>query len=186
MIVKETAIAGCLEITPNIFRDNRGSFVKTFHCGIAAEHGLVTSFAEEFYSWSKLGVLRGLHFQTPPSDHIKVVTCLSGEVFDAVVDLRVGSPTFGRHALFSLRSADATMLYIPSGLAHGFLSVSDEALVYYQVTSVHDPACDQGIHWNSVGIPWPLADPVVSARDASFPTLEEFNSPFTFREHTNE
>lgn len=182
MIVRETTIAGCLEIIPHIFRDNRGSFVKTFHNGFAAEHGMVTSFAEEFYSWSKRGVLRGLHFQKPPSDHTKVVTCLSGEVFDAVVDLRVGSPTFGHHAFFTLRASDATMLYIPSGLAHGFLSVSEEALMYYQVTSVYDSACDQGIHWNSAGIPWPETAPVVSARDAAFPSLNEFYSPFTFQE----
>lgn len=186
MIVKETAIAGCLEITPHIFRDNRGSFVKTFHCGFAADHGLATSFAEEFYSWSKRGALRGLHFQIPPSSHTKVVTCLYGEVFDVVVDLRIGSPTFGRHIHLSLRATEATLLYIPPGLAHGFMAVSHEALVYYQVTSVHDPANDRGIHWNSAGIPWPLTAPVVSARDAAFPTLEVFNSPFTYSELINE
>lgn len=182
MLVKETGIAGCFEITPRLFRDDRGSFVKTFHTGSFGEHGLVTSFAEEFYSWSNRGVLRGLHFQTPPSDHTKVVTCLSGEVLDVVVDLRVGSPTFGSHKLFNLRSSEATILYIPSGLAHGFMAVSDEALMYYQVTSVHDPASDHGIHWDSAGIRWPIKEPLVSPRDAAFPALKDFVSPFFFKE----
>ncbi|MDD2853936.1 MAG: dTDP-4-dehydrorhamnose 3,5-epimerase [Desulfuromonadaceae bacterium] len=182
MLVNETGIAGCFEIIPRLFRDDRGSFVKTFHSGSFGEQGLVTSFAEEFYSWSKRGVLRGLHFQTPPSDHTKVVTCLSGEVLDAVVDLRTGSPTFGEHRLFNLRAAKATILYIPSGLAHGFMALSEEALMYYQVTTVHDPAADHGIRWDSAGIPWPLDNPLVSPRDAAFPTLKDFVSPFYFRE----
>lgn len=182
MKIEETAISGCFKIMPRVFRDERGSFIKTFHSDLFADHGLVTSFAEEFYSWSKRGVLRGLHFQTPPSDHTKMVTCLSGEVFDVVVDLRVGSPTFGHHEIITLRAADATVLYIPSGLAHGFMALGDEALMYYQVTSVHDPACDKGIHWNSAGIAWPISKPVVSARDAAFPTLTEFVTPFCFKE----
>jgi dTDP-4-dehydrorhamnose 3,5-epimerase len=181
MIIQETSIPGCFEIVPRIFRDERGSFIKTFHSGLFAEHGLQTSFAEEFYSWSKRGVLRGLHFQIPPSEHTKVVTCLYGEVLDVVVDLRIGSPTFGRHDLLALRAADAVMLYIPPGLAHGFLAVSDEALMYYQVTSVHNPACDKGIHWNTAGIPWPHGDPVVSPRDSAFPSFTEFVSPFCFK-----
>ena len=184
MKVKDTVIPGCFEIIPSVFSDDRGSFIKTFHRGFSAEHGLVTSFAEEFYSWSKRGVIRGLHFQTPPSEQTKVVTCLSGEVLDVVVDLRVGSPTFGRHAMFTLRASEATLLYIPPGLAHGFLVISDGALIYYQVTSIHDPACDVGIRWDSADIKWPLAEPIISARDASFPALAEFTSPFNFNKAT--
>lgn len=180
MKVKDTAIPGCFEIIPSVFRDDRGSFTKTFHRGFSAEHGLVTTFAEEFYSWSRRGVLRGLHFQTPPSEQTKVVTCLSGEVLDVVVDLRVGSPTFGRYAMFTLRASEATLLYIPPGLAHGFLAISEEALMYYQVTSVHDPACDVGIRWDSAGIPWPQSEPVVSVRDAALPPMAQFVSPFCF------
>jgi dTDP-4-dehydrorhamnose 3,5-epimerase len=180
MELEVTAIPGCWKINQHTFRDERGSFVKTFHSGFAAEHGLATSFAEEFYSWSKRGVLRGLHFQSPPAEHTKVVTCLSGEVLDVVVDLRTGSPAFGQHAMFSLRGDEAAMLYIPTGLAHGFLALSDDALMYYQVTTVHNPACDSGIRWDSAGIPWPVTLPVISTRDASFPTLAEFSSPFSF------
>ena len=180
MKLKATAIPGCWEIIPQVYRDKRGTFVKTFHRDLAAMHGLVTDFAEEFYSWSNRGVLRGLHFQTPPADHTKVVTCLSGEVIDVVVDLRVGSPTFGCHTLFPLKATEATQLYIPRGLAHGFLATSDQALMYYQVTTVHSPSHDAGIRWDSAGIKWPLTQPIVSARDASFPSLAEFASPFRF------
>lgn len=181
MIVRESSLSGCFEIIPQIFSDERGLFVKTFQCEIFAQHGLVDSFAEEFYSWSNRDVLRGLHFQIPPAEHTKVVTCLSGKVLDVVVDLRIGSPTFGQHELFTLREGDTTMLYIPSGLAHGFLTLSDKALMYYQVTSIHNPEYDKGIHWDSAGIAWPIISPVVSARDAALPDLDNFDSPFIFQ-----
>ena len=182
MELRSTPIPGCWQIVPRIFHDERGSFVKTFNRELSAQHGLVTEFAEEFYSWSHRGVLRGLHFQLPPAQHTKVVTCLVGEVLDVVVDLRVGSPTYGGHALIHLRAEDATLLYIPEGLAHGFLAVSDNALMSYQVTTVHSPEHDAGIRWDSAGIPWPELQPIVSARDAAFPALKEFDSPFRYCE----
>lgn len=182
MELRVTPIPGCWQIMPRVFRDERGSFVKTFHRNLSAEYGLVTEFAEEFYSWSRRGVLRGLHFQLPPAQHTKVVTCLVGEVLDVVVDLRKGSPTYGRHALFPLRAEHATLLYIPEGVAHGFLAISDNALMYYQVTSVHSLEHDAGIRWDSAGISWPSSTPLVSARDAAFPSLNEFDSPFRYIE----
>lgn len=180
MDIKPTAIAGCYEIHPRIFTDSRGSFVKTFHEDIFQQHGLNTHFAEEYYSHSGQNVLRGLHFQLPPQDHVKLVYCTAGEVLDAVVDLRVGSPTYGQFATFSLSAENAIALYIPKGLAHGFYAVSQQATMLYRVSTVYSPEHDAGICWNSVGIPWPSVDPMLSKRDQTFPAFSNFASPFVY------
>ena len=182
--VKSTTIPGCLEILPSILRDDRGLFVKTFHQELFTEHGLKTGFAEEYYSVSSQGVLRGLHFQLPPREHVKMVYCVDGEVIDAVVDLRVGSPTFGKYEIFSLSGEKANMLHIPAGLAHGFYVTSRHATMMYKVTTVYSPEHDAGILWNSVGIPWPDANPLISRRDGEFAPFAAFKSPFLFqKEH---
>lgn len=177
-----SAIPGCVEIRPRLFEDTRGRFIKTYHNEFFAQHGLNTDWREEYYSVSHQGVLRGLHFQTPPRDHEKLVYCTYGEVLDAVVDLRQGSPTFGKHALFCLNARTANMVYIPRGLAHGFLTISETATMMYKVATVYAPQHDAGILWNSAGINWPTQEPVISERDAKFVRLEEFNSPFLFSE----
>jgi dTDP-4-dehydrorhamnose 3,5-epimerase len=177
--IKETTIKGCVELLPKQFNDSRGKFVKTFHEQTFEELHLTTHFAEEYYSVSYNNVLRGLHFQTPPSDHIKVVYCLDGEVMDVVVDLRKGSPTYGKHDIIGLSSKKANMLYIPSGMAHGFYTISEKAVMLYKVTTVYDHANDTGIRWDSCGIAWPSKEPVISERDSKFISFNEFNSPFT-------
>ena len=176
--IQETSLEGCLRILPHVREDRRGLFIKTFHIEAFRTLGLPTSFAEEYFSVSKRGVLRGLHFQTPPMAHEKIVCCAQGEVLDAVVDLRRSSPTYGQHALFSLNSAEGAMLYIPKGMAHGFYTVSETALMIYQVTSVYAPDCDAGICWDSAGIPWNAEHPALSERDQGFPALTDFVSPF--------
>lgn len=178
--VKATTISGCFELLPNVLKDERGVFVKTFHKDIFLEHGLETRFAEEYYSHSFRGVLRGLHFQLPPRDHVKVVYCIDGEALDAVVDIRVGSPTFGKHQTFILNGNKSNMLYIPPGLAHGFYVTGRHATMMYKVSTVYSPAHDAGIHWNSAGIPWPVERPLVSLRDAGFAPLSAFESPFQY------
>ncbi|MBT0653785.1 dTDP-4-dehydrorhamnose 3,5-epimerase [Geomobilimonas luticola] len=180
MDIRETAIPGCYELTPPVFRDERGLFVKTFHEEVFARHNLATRYAEEYYSLSGANVLRGLHFQLPPKDHVKLVTCVAGEVFDVVLDLRADSPTYGRFETFSLSDGRANMLYIPAGLAHGFCVTAAPALMLYKVTSVYSPEHDAGIRWDSAGIPWPIDRPVVSARDAGFVPLSAFESPFRY------
>ncbi|MBU2853303.1 dTDP-4-dehydrorhamnose 3,5-epimerase [Acidithiobacillus ferriphilus] len=182
MKILTTKIPGCLQLIPDIRRDERGSFVKTFHQEIFADHGLETRFAEEYYSASKKGVLRGMHFQTPPVAHTKVVYCVSGEVVDAVVDLRIGSPTYGQHETFTLNEKKGSILYIPSGLAHGFYVKSDMAIMLYKVTTVYAPEYDAGILWNSAGIQWPSTSPLLSGRDCGFPRLQAFDSPFRFHD----
>lgn len=180
MQISETKIPGCYEITPKVFKDERGNFVKTFHEEIFKSHSLETHFAEEYYSVSHQNVLRGLHFQLPPQDHVKMVYCVFGEVVDAVVDLRLGSPTYGKFETFELSAEKANLIYIPPGLAHGFYAKSQTAIMMYKVSTVYSPECDTGILWNSVGIAWKSDNPIISKRDNSFVPFSEFESPFTY------
>jgi dTDP-4-dehydrorhamnose 3,5-epimerase len=165
-------------IDPPLAGDLRGSFCKIWHPDILSRHGIRMEIAEEFFTRSRRGVIRGMHFQLPPRQHSKLVTCLTGEVLDVVVDLRVGSPDYGRPQSFRLSAASAQMLYVPEGFAHGFLSLSEESLLLYRCSSVHSPAHDAGIRWDSLGFAWPCAAPILSERDKAHPGLAEFDSPF--------
>lgn len=178
--LRPSHIPGCVELQPRVFDDARGRFVKVHHEQAFAQLGLETAFAEQYYSVSRKGVLRGMHFQLPPMDHVKMVYCVRGEVLDAVVDLRVGSPTYGQHALFRLSAAQANSIYIPKGLAHGFLTLSDDAIMVYNVTTTYSAEHDSGVLWNSTGIGWPVDAPIMSERDKSFPALDRFVSPFRY------
>jgi dTDP-4-dehydrorhamnose 3,5-epimerase len=175
-----TSIDGCFEVQPKILDDHRGRFVKVFHAGAFADLGLADNFSEEYYSHSRNRVLRGMHFQTPPADHIKMVYCVTGAVFDVVVDLRVGSPTFGHAQSFALSADKGNFLYIPKGLAHGFCVTSATATLVYKVTSVYSPEHDTGVLWSSINVTWPISDPIVSERDAHFLPLSQFQSPFNY------
>ena len=182
--LKHLLLPGAWEVLPVVRGDARGRFVKTFHSDAFREKGLATDYREQYYSVSQRGVLRGMHFQTPPHDHAKLVTCLSGRVLDAALDLRKGSPTYGRHHLLELDAERANMAYLPSGLAHGFLVLSEAALVLYNVTSVYAPESDTGVRWDSAGIDWPLGEPVLSPRDRELPSLSQFQSPFSYQSPT--
>ena len=178
--LKPSKIAGCFELQPKVFEDARGRFVKVFHEQAFAAQGLETNFAEEYYSVSYKNVIRGMHFQLPQMDHVKMVYCVEGEVMDAVFDLRVGSPTYGQYASFDLSAAKANSIYIPKGMAHGFCVRSEQAIMVYKVSTIYSPAHDAGVLWNSVDIPWPTTEAVLSARDQGFPTFEQFESPFRY------
>lgn len=178
--VKPSQIADCFELQPKIFEDVRGRFVKVFHKEYFAAHGLETNFVEEYYSLSYKNVVRGMHFQLPPADHVKMVYCVQGEVMDAVVDLRVGSPTYKKIALFELSAFKANSIYIPKGMAHGFCALSEQAIMVYKVSTMYSPSEDAGILWNSVGIQWPTTEGIISSRDQNFPTLDQFESPFRY------
>ena len=173
-----TALDGCLEIRPFFSEDERGIFVKTFHAERFAELGLPIDWREEYYSSSRKSVLRGMHFQTPPHDHEKLVYCLQGRVLDVVVDLRRASPTFGKHVAIQLNAERGNGLMISKGMAHGFLALSDDVLMAYKVTTVYSPSNDKGIRWDSFGAQWGISQPIISARDAGHPALSEFVSPF--------
>lgn len=182
MKVHPTTLPGCLLLEPTLFNDLRGRFVKTFHNTTFESLGIAADFREEYYSVSKKGVIRGMHFQLPPEDHYKLVYCTAGAIFDAVLDLRRGSPTFGKHESFELSAENGHMLYIPSGFAHGFCALEDNSVMMYRVSTEYSQPHDCGIRWDTVEVNWPADAPIMSERDQSFCSLAEFNSPFEFSE----
>jgi dTDP-4-dehydrorhamnose 3,5-epimerase len=173
-------LPGCFVVQFPVIQDFRGDFVKTIQKSVFDEQGLEGDFKECFYSTSHKNVLRGLHFQVPPSDHAKLVYCTAGSIYDMTLDLRVGSPTYGEHEIYELSSDARNAVYLPRGIAHGFLVREGPAVMVYHVTSEHDPARDSGIHWRSFNAAWPTENPIISDRDASFGALKDFKSPFSY------
>ena len=178
--VTESRIPGLLQLFPAVRADDRGVFVKTFQRSVLEDLGVSSPWLEQFFSCSSRGVIRGLHFQTPPADHDKLVYCVRGAAFDVVVDLRIGSPTYGETETFSLDGASWGGVFVPKGLAHGFAALEDVTIMAYATSTEYDASSDAGIRWDSLDIDWPFAKPVVSPRDEAFPALEDFASPFSF------
>ena len=173
-----TAIEGVFEIDFFNIKDDRGAFVKTFHAGKLEEQGLETDFKESFYSVNNKDVIRGMHFQSPPDDHAKIVYCTSGSLVDVIVDIRKTSPTYGQFISVELSGMNAKGVYLPTGTAHGFCVKEDNTCMVYLTSTVHSPANDGGIHFDSFGCNWPTKNGIHSDRDLLFPTLAEFNTPF--------
>ncbi len=158
--------------------DNRGKFVKSFHFDEFNKNNAPFELKESYFSFSKKDVIRGMHFQLPPHHHSKVVYCPSGAILDVIVDLRKDSATYGE-CEGQILSADNNLgLYIPEGFAHGFKALTDDAMTYYLVSSVYNKDNDTGIRYDSIGFNWECENPIISARDLSFGTLNNFNSPF--------
>ena len=178
MEIIATELAGLQVIRPRVFEDVRGRFVKTFQAPAFREAGLPFEPQEEFFSTSAKDVLRGMHFQLPPAAHAKLVYCIAGRVLDVVLDLRKSSPTFGRSHARELNDQNRELLFIPIGFAHGFLALQAGATMVYQTSTVHAPAQEAGILWNSFRFDWPVKDPVLSERDRKFQALRDFKSPF--------
>ena len=178
--IVETIIPGCRQLLPAVRGDARGRFVKVFHEEAFAAAGLATDFAEQYSSRSRRGVLRGLHFQEPPYDHDKLVYCVAGRVLDVAVDLRLGSPAYGRHAMLELSAEAGNIVFVPRGLAHGVLALSEDAIIVNNTTTVYAPEAEAGIAWNSAGIDWPESSPILSPKDAELPQLRDYDSPFRF------
>lgn len=178
MEIKEITLKGCYEILPKIIEDARGRFVKPWHIDDFKASGLYFDILEEYYSVSRKNVIRGMHFQTPPMATKKLVTCLSGSVWDVVIDLRKSSPTFQQHVGIELSAAKGNMLYIPEGFAHGFCAISEEAVMLYLCSAMHSPLNDAGVHWNSAGIEWPVSQPIISVKDDQLIPLNQFDNPF--------
>ncbi len=178
--VTQLPLAGACVVEPFVHRDERGQFVKSFHARDLAEVGLRFELREEFYSTSDRGVLRGMHFQSPPCAHQKLVSCLAGRVLDMIVDLRAASETYGKSCALELSADWPQMLWLPIGFAHGFLSLEDNSCVTYKTDCEHAPLYDCGIRWDSFGFDWPLPaeELIVSPRDRLLPTLAEFSTPF--------
>ena len=175
--ITETSIKGLLVIEPGLFRDERGYFMETYNRAALKEAGLDVVFVQDNESKSTKGVLRGLHFQTKFPQG-KLVRVISGAVFDAGVDLRPGSPTFGKYRGFILSGENHRMLYLPEGFAHGFLVLSDYALFTYKCTNFYHPEFDAGIIYNDgdIGIKWPFeeSDIILSEKDRMLPALKSF------------
>ncbi len=176
MRVTTIDIPGVLLIEPTVFRDQRGVFVETHHERRYAEAGLTERFVQDNFSRSVRGTLRGLHFQEPHAQG-KLVMVVDGAVFDVVVDVRRGSPTFGRWYAAELSADNMRQIYIPPGCAHGFCVTSDSAAFLYKCTDFYSPQDEKGILWNdpALGIPWPVSDPVLSPKDRGFRTLVQMD-----------
>jgi dTDP-4-dehydrorhamnose 3,5-epimerase len=175
MNVIETQLPGVFIIEPRIYRDDRGYFLETWSAAKYGPAALPTEFAQDNLSCSSPGVLRGLHYQFPVAQG-KLVGVAKGEVFDVAVDIRVGSPTFGKWEGATLSAENGRQLYIPEGFAHGFLVLGDEpALFSYKCTRGYDPGGQCSILWDDpdLAIEWPGASPLLSPKDAEAPRLRE-------------
>ena len=177
---RETPLSGCIEIASVLQRDVRGHFVKTLHKDHFQAQGIRWSYAEQYYSVSRRGTLRGMHFQLPPHDHDKLVYCAAGSILDVALDLRVGSPSYRQAMGIELTADNGRLLFIPAGLAHGFYALTDDAIVVYNVSSVYAPEHDAGVLWSSFGFAWPDSQPIISDRDTHHPALQDFTSPFHY------
>ena len=170
-----------LFILNNFFTiDDRGSFVKTFNKQAFSSYGINFQIRESYYSVSKKNVIRGMHFQLPPNDHMKLVFVPYGEIIDVVIDLRKKSKTYGKTFSLLLSSENKRAIMIPKGFAHGFKSMIDDTITMYNVSSIYDKTSDHGILYNSINFNWDVKRPILSERDVSFETLKSFKSKNPF------
>lgn len=173
MIVAETSLPGVLLLQPRVFRDDRGFFLESFNAERFAAHGLPTAFVQDNHSRSRANVLRGLHYQLRRPQG-KLVTVIRGAIFDVAVDIRVGSPTFGRWTGVTMSDDDPRYLWIPPGFAHGFCALSDTADVVYKCTDVYAADDDRGVLWSdpTIAVQWPVAAPILSPKDQQYALLD--------------
>ena len=172
-------------IVPKRFEDSRGWFSETWHREKFRDLGVDVDFVQDNQSLSRpAGVVRGLHFQTPPDGQAKLVRCVRGRIRDVAVDVRRGSPTFGQWVAAELTAERGEQLFVPVGFAHGFITLEPDTEVAYKVSAPYAPQSDGGIAWNDpmIGVDWqsPVALPIVSEKDAALPHLNDFDSPFPY------
>jgi dTDP-4-dehydrorhamnose 3,5-epimerase len=174
MQFKPHQIQGLIECVPTKFEDERGHFYESYNQKLFAANGIPHDFMQDNYSWSKKGVIRGLHFQYEPHAQGKLVRCMTGKVLDVVVDIRKDSPTFGQHAKFILDSSVGNMLFVPAGFAHGFAALK-ETIFVYKCTDYWNKGSESGIIYNdsTLNIDWEIQSPIVSAKDLLLPNFLE-------------
>lgn len=174
MKIVETGLPGCVLIEPVVYGDDRGVFFETWNAERYDKAGLHARFMQCNTSTSVKGVLRGLHYQWPRPQS-KLVSVLEGEIYDAVVDIRRGSPTFGRWEAVILSADNRRQLWIPEGFAHGFAVLSERAVFSYLCTDVYVKEADAGVRWNdgTIGVDWPVSDPLLSDKDSAAPMLAD-------------
>lgn len=185
MEVETTSIAGVLLFTTARFGDERGFFSTVYARDAFVEAGLPGQFVQDNHSKSgPAGTVRGLHFQSPPHAQGKLVRVVRGSIIDVAVDIRLGSPTYGRHVAAEISAENWRQIYVPPGFAHGFCTLESDTEVIYKVTSAYAPSSEGGLAWNdpNLGIQWPVraSDAVLSARDHEWPKISEFASPFSY------
>jgi len=178
----ETPISGLLIIEPQVFEDERGFSMETYHQEKFHAHGICESFVQQNHSRSKRGVLRGLHYQNAPFAQGKLVRVTRGEAFDVSVDLRPGSATFGKWFGAELSGNNYRIVYIPPGFAHGFCALTDDVDFLYSCTSIYSHTHECGIAWNDpdICVPWPIESPIVSLKDMNLPNLRSVPA---YKEH---
>jgi len=172
-------------LRPKRHGDDRGWFMETCNPSMLARAGITDVFVQDNQSYSRpAGTVRGIHFQSPPHGQAKLVRCLRGRIMDYAVDLRRGSPTYGRHVGAELSADNALQLYVPIGFGHAFVTLDDDVEIAYKVSDLYAPDCDGGIAWNdpTIAIDWPLpaSGPVLSPKDLTLPRLVDFDSPFAY------
>jgi dTDP-4-dehydrorhamnose 3,5-epimerase len=187
MQVIQTELPGVLVLKARYFQDHRGYFVETFNARAALEIGLKANFVQDNQAFSvRRGTVRALHFQVPPRTQAKLVRVLRGSIYDVAVDLRTGSPTYGRWTAAKLTAQGGEQLFVPRGFAHGYCTLEDNTEVAYKVDCYYAPECEQGIVWNdpTLAIGWPIAagEAVLSDKDRKLSHFGEFVSPFPYRE----
>ncbi|KMT22632.1 dTDP-4-dehydrorhamnose 3,5-epimerase [Clostridium cylindrosporum] len=176
--INKTNIEGPIEIIPNIFTDHRGVSIKPFHSDTFKRLGLEYDFNEDLMVTSNKGVLRGLHLQKPPYEQAKLIYCVKGSIFDVAVDVRKESLTYGQYACFYIDAKKHNIVYIPAGFAHGYLVIEDDTTVIYKMSSIYSPSHEDGIRWDSINIPWPIKEPILSEKDNKLPPFNSFISEF--------
>ncbi|GER74411.1 dTDP-4-dehydrorhamnose 3,5-epimerase [Weizmannia acidilactici] len=187
MKISKTNLEGVYVIEPAVFGDHRGWFMETYNEKNFAETGINIKFVQDNQSFSAVkGTLRGLHYQMNPKAQLKLVRCTRGTIFDVAVDIRKGSPTYGKWYGIELSAENKKQLLIPKGFAHGFMTLTDDVEVQYKVDEFYAPECDRGIRWNdpTIAVKWPIRDvqPVLSAKDEKAPLLEEAENNFVYGE----
>lgn len=175
-------IPGLLLLKTDIFTDERGLFSERYVSSIFKENGISDKFGQDSCSLSRKNVIRGMHYQLEPNAQGKLVCVLSGSIFDAAVDIRKGSATFGRWVGEELSAQNGKMLWIPRGFAHGFAVLEDNTIVLYKTTKEYSKIHERGIKWDdpSIGIDWPVKNPIVSAKDSLLPRLKDAEINFVF------
>ena len=184
MKVTPLSLPDVLLIEPTVYEDHRGSFAELFNRERFERAGLPSDFVQDNISRSRLGVIRGLHYQLAQPQG-KLIGAIGGRVFDVAVDIRRGSPTFGHHASTLLEAGDGRLLYVPAGFAHGFAALSDEATVLYKCSDFYAPDDQFGVAYDdpALGISWPVETPILAERDTLWPRLQEAKTPaFTSNE----
>jgi dTDP-4-dehydrorhamnose 3,5-epimerase len=185
MEVKATSLPGVRLLKPRYFHDARGYFVETYNARSVREAGFTAAFLQDNQALSrKRGTVRALHFQVPPKVQAKLVRVLRGSIYDVAVDLRVGSPAYGKWVAVTLTALAGEQILVPGGFAHGYCTLEDDTEVAYKVDDYYAPECEQGLIWDdpTLGIGWPVAsaDAMLSDKDRKLPCFADFVSPFRY------